>query len=339
MPMPKFLPLLPLLALAAPAEAYRPDEAAPLLALQAMDQRVAAIAHRIAIANRDICPRIDAIAGFSVHTLDQYPRKNRKTVAETFGFGDTPVILLVAPGSAAEQAGLRTGDHILALNGIRLAAAPTRKRRYARTRAFEDLLESALASGPVDIAYARAGVAATTRLQPEPGCVSRVQIVPSRRLNAGADGTYAQLTTGIVNFAEGDDELALVIAHEMAHNILGHRAALDAQNVSRGLLKIVDGSAGKIKVTEEEADYLALYLMARAGFSVDAAPGFWDRYGRAMGPSFLSDGTHPGRGARMRAAEAAIAEIRAKQRAGAPLVPDLPGRPGGPGEPPALKDS
>lgn len=319
--MPKFLSLLALLALGSPAAAQA-QNGAPLLALQAMDQRVAGIAHRIAIANRDICPRIEPIAGFAVHTLDQYKRKNRDAVARTFGFRDAPLVLLVAPDSAAARAGLKAGDHIISLNGAPLAAEPVRKTSYARTRVFEEILEAALAAGPIEIAYRRDGTDRRAMLTPEPGCVSRVQIIPSRRLNAAADGTYAQLTTGIVAFTADDDELALVVAHEMAHNILGHRAALDAQNVSRGLLKVIDGSAGKIKVTEEEADYLALYLMARAGFDIAAAPRFWDRYGRAMGPSFLSDGTHPGRGARMRAAEAAIEEIRAKQAAGLDLLPE-----------------
>jgi hypothetical protein len=321
--MPKFLLPFALLALAAPAAAA-PQAGAPLLALQAMDQRVAAIGHRIAIANRDICPKMEPVPGFAVHALDQYDRKVRAIAAATFGFADMPVVLLVAPGSAADRAGLKVGDGISAMAGQSLAAPPSKKRSYARVKAFEERLESLLAQGPVSLEVVRAGQALTITVQPETGCASRVQLIPARRLNAAADGTYAQLTTGIVDFAKSDDELALVIAHEMAHNILDHRARLDAQNVSRGLLKSFDGSAGKIKVTEEEADYLALYLIARAGFDIGAAPGFWDRYGRTMGPSFLSDGTHPGRGARMKAAKAAIAEIQAKQAAGQPLVPELP---------------
>ncbi|QPQ54446.1 peptidase M48, Ste24p [Allosphingosinicella flava] len=320
--MPKLLSFLALLALAAPLRAEEPG--APLRALQALDQRVATIGHRIALANREICPKVEPVPGFSIHALDQYDPKARKIVAATFGFTDTPVVLLVAPGSAAERAGLKVGDRIAAMAGQTLAAAPSKKRSYARIKAFEERLESLLAQGPVDLIIAGDGQARTITLQPETGCASRVQLIPARRLNASADGTYAQLTTGIVAFAKNDDELALIVAHEMAHNILGHRARLDAQNVSRGLLKTFDGSAGKIKVTEKEADYLALYLMARAGFDIGAAPGFWDRYGRAMGPGFLSDGTHPGRGARMEAAKRAIAEIQAKQAAGQPLVPELP---------------
>ena len=322
MPMPLRHAFLVFVALAAAAPGRSENAAAPLIALREMDQRVAAIAHPLAMANSDICPRTEAVAGFSVHTIDQYAPQHRKLVAETFSFSGTPVVLLVAPGGAADKAGLKVGDRIVALGGVPLKAKPSRKSSYARTKAFEEQLEALLKVGPAVLRYERSGVEGEAVIEPETGCVSRVQIIPSRRLNAAADGTYAQLTTGIVAFAADDDELALVVAHEMAHNILGHRAALDAQNVSRGLLKVFDGSAGKIKVTEEEADYLALYLMARAGFDIAAAPRFWDRYGRATGPSFLSDGTHPGRGARMRAAEAAIEEIRAKQAAGLDLLPE-----------------
>ena len=150
-----------------------------------------------------------------------------------------------------------------------------------------------------------------------------MQLLPSGRVNAGADGTYAQLTTGIVEFAANDDELALVIAHEMAHNVRGHRSWLDQRKVSRGLLKSLDGSAGKIRKTEVEADYLALYFVERAGFRAEAAPGFWRRYGPGSLLEIFSDGTHPGRASRISAAEQTIREIRSKRQANLPLTPVL----------------
>ena len=43
--------------------------------------------------------------------------------------------------------------------------------------------------------------------------------VPTR---AFADGTKVFLTRGMMRFAQSDEELALVVAHETAHNIMGH---------------------------------------------------------------------------------------------------------------------
>jgi membrane-associated protease RseP (regulator of RpoE activity) len=294
-----------------------------LLALQDMDRRVAVIGHRLARANLDICPRTMPLSGMLVHVLDQYSGNARPVAAATFGLADDPALLVVVPDGAAAAAGLRAGDTLLAVGGQTFPAAGSRRKgNYGRVQQVEEVLLAGLAKGPLQIDYRRDGAAHTATLGQELGCLSRVQLVPSTRLNASADGTYVQVTSRIVEFTRSDDELALVIAHEMAHNILGHRMELDRQKVSRGILKTFDGSAGKIKVTEVEADHLALYLVARAGFALDAAPAFWDRYGRKAGLGIFSDGTHPGRSSRVAAAEKTIAEIRLKQAQGLPLVPN-----------------
>ena len=90
------------------------------------------------------------------------------------------------------------------------------------------------------------------------------------------------------------------------------------------MLRALDGSAAKIRQTEMEADYLALYMLARARFDVAAAPMFWQRSGPSGFFETFSDGTHPGRASRIAATARTIEEIRAKQRQGAPLMPNLP---------------
>jgi hypothetical protein len=260
-----------------------------------------------------------------VHAVDQYPALARRAVVSTFGIGDEPAVLVVVPGSAAARAGLQAGDGIVSVAGKAFPLkGPRRKASYDRVQEFEEFLLASLAAGPVQVEFVRDGARRSAVLEPESGCISRVQLVPSAKLNASADGTYAQLTSGIVNFARSDDEIALVVAHEMAHNILGHRVRLNEQKISRGILKSIDGSAAKIRKTEVEADYLALYLLARAGYDIDVAPGFWQRYGPAAFFEIFSEGTHPGRATRVAATRRTIEEIRAKQRQGAPLIPNLP---------------
>ena len=135
--------------------------------------------------------------------------------------------------------------------------------------------------------------------------------MPGKRLNASADGTYVQLTTAVIDFVRNDDELALVIAHELSHNILKHREKLDAQGVSRGLFRSFGKNPGRIRATENEADRLALRLMHKAGFDIAVAPAFWDRFGRETSHGIFSDGTHASRKERVAIAEAEIAAIRA----------------------------
>lgn len=265
------------------------------------------------------------LSGMLVHAVDQYPASARASVVSTFGLGDEPAVLVVVPGSAAARAGLQVGDSIVSVGGRDFPLEPSKKKAsYQRVQEFEEFLLASLAAGPVSVEYVRSGARRSAVLESEPGCISRVQLIPSAKLNASADGTYAQITSGIVNFARGDDEIALVVAHEMAHNILGHRVRLNEQKISRGLLKALDGSAGKIRKTEVEADYLALYLLARAGYDIDVAPGFWQRYGPSAFFEIFSEGTHPGRATRVAATRRTIEEIRQKQRQGAPLIPSLP---------------
>ena len=314
-------PSLVLAALCLSAGAIAAPEA-PLLALQSMDERVATVAHRLALANADICPRTMPLSGMLLHSLDQYPAGDRRLIAAVFGVGEQPAVLTLVRGSPADRAGLRTRDAIHSIGGRAIPPARSgNKASYARVQAVEEILLASMAAGPVEIEFSRDGSRRSAILQPETGCLSRVQLVPSSKLNAKADGTYAQLTTGIVEQVRSDHELALVVAHEMAHNALGHRVRLDRQKVSRGVLRGLDGSAAKIRQTETEADYLALYMLARAGYDPEVAAPFWQRVGPSGFLEMFSDGTHPGRAARIAATARTIEEIRRKQRQGAPLLP------------------
>jgi predicted Zn-dependent protease len=49
-----------------------------------------------------------------------------------------------------------------------------------------------------------------------------VVLSESDAVNAFADGEKVVITKGMMRFVENDRELSLVIAHEMAHNAMGH---------------------------------------------------------------------------------------------------------------------
>ena len=61
--------------------------------------------------------------------------------------------------------------------------------------------------------------------------------------------------------------------------------------------------------------------MARAGFKIEVAPQLWRRMA-ALIPRSSKASTHPAPPERIAAMEQTVAEIRAKQAAGQPLVPD-----------------
>ncbi len=255
---------------------------AGILALQAQDMRVATIGHRIATENTARCPVRAAQSGLVLHSLGQYGAANRAVMSGQFGVSPYPTIWGVVPGSAAARAGLYEGDVITAVNGVAMPNAVTRKPSYKVVEVAENALEAAFAKGPATLSLGRTTGVKSVRLSPALACPSLFQIVPGSKLTATAAGRYVQLSSAIVEATRDDDELAFIIAHEMAHNILDHKAQL----------KTKGREAKNIRSTEIEADEFGLTLMHGAGYDPQAAPRFWARMGDRMDAGFLRDGTH-----------------------------------------------
>lgn len=138
-------------------------------------------------------------------------------------------------------------------------------------------------------------------------CNYEVAIIKRVGMNAFADRERISITSDMVRFAKKDAELAFVIGHEVAHNLLGHQAPRD--EADRHQLEI-------------EADYVGLYLVARAGYNLDEAAGLLDRMASAFSDLSRTTPTHPTFGGRYLATTSTLAEIRRKQQAGLPLIPD-----------------
>jgi predicted Zn-dependent protease len=166
-----------------------------------------------------------------------------------------------------------------------------------------------------------------------------------RGLNAHADGQNVVIYPAMIDFARNDNHLAFVIAHEFAHNIMQHVAATQ-NNVTIGALlgtmaDVAAGAAGantqgvfsKVgsqqgmlrysSAFEAEADYVGLYILARAGYKIEEAPDFWRIMSQAQPDAIYVSSSHPNNPARTIAMTKTVAEIRAKQRAGQPLIPNI----------------
>ena len=243
-----------------------------LLDAQAQDAGVAAIAYRLQTAGVGLCREVAPQSGVLLHDLTQYPASQRATAKSAFGLEERPVVLSVVGGSAGEKAGLRAGDHIVDIDDRVPASAPDAGEALAR----------AMATPPATLRIERGGERISLRLAGAAGCASIVQVIPGTKPNATADGTYVQITAAVIAEARDDGELASIIAHEMAHNILQHRVWLD----KRGR------TVRNIRATEIEADRLSVYLVARAGYNAYAPAQFWEHFGAKTGLGILSDGTH-----------------------------------------------
>lgn len=131
-------------------------------------------------------------------------------------------------------------------------------------------------------------------------------------VNAWTDGESVWITRGMMRFLKNDDELAVVLAHEMAHAYRGHMAYLRVKQIlglalgitaeifapgsGRAVGLLLDAATKKFdRDQEREADLYGLIWASKAGFNVYAAKQIWRRMAIEMPEStergFLS--SHP----------------------------------------------
>lgn len=297
------------------------DPARRLSTLTALDERVARVAFRLSDANVALCPTVRQSAGWALHSARQYSLELRPHAESRFGLeGDLPGVLVAPPGSPAAEAGLRQGDLILKAGEVPLAVGDGRP-----TPEFEGLarniavVDAALARGPTTFNVRRDGAVIQKIVTPERACGYEVQLNPSDELNARADGRRLFISTALAGFAQSDDELAVILGHELAHHVLGHRTWSDVGGVGRSstTVEVAEGEGGK----ERQADRVGLFLLARAGYDPAVAAPFWRRFGASNWRVRYPQLEHASAESRARTLETVQAEIAGKQASGESLVP------------------
>lgn len=299
------------------------DEALRLAALTDLDQGVARVAWRLSDANTDLCPVVRRSAGWVLHSARQYSLALRPHAVGRFGLrGDLPGVLAAPEGSPAAEAGLRTGDLLLAVGGVPLrAGASAAEASYEGLEANIRLIDAAMADGPTIFTVTRGAETFDVTVQPRRTCGYEVQLNPSDELNARADGRRLFISTALAGFAESDDELAVILGHELAHHVLRHRRWNDAGGAARQTNDEARTAEGGEGDGERQADRVGLFLMARAGFDPAVAAPFWRRFGESNWRVRHPQLGHASAGSRARALEEVRREIEAKRRAGGELLP------------------
>ena len=285
-------------------------------ALAAQEVRLATIAYRIAVANAQVCQRREILTGLVLHDLTRYDRAVRPAVSRAFsvtgGFG----VLGIVPGSVAAKAGLRVDDEIIQVGSVTVDdyAAATRPKSYHRMDQFHALLQAAADRGWTEVVVRRDGRLLRVPLQAQFGCGGKLALTSSSTRNAWSDGQHIVVTTGLIGLSRSDDELAFVIAHEMAHNVLGHSGEGKER---RGIFGVSSAKRGEI-----EADSYAVHLMGNAGYMPAGGISFLQNASRRLWWNISLD--HPSFGRRIKVVLAAMeaANRSAAQRASAtpPIV-------------------
>ena len=297
------------------------DSVAELSALQSLDARVADVAWRIVSRAVDLCPLRRPALGLALHDLSQYTPASRDAARAAFGLSETrPAVLSVAQGSPAKFAGIQPNDVILAVNGRDFMSdvesdsvsrgGSARYERVDRATAALEALPEGVAS---HLTLLRSGETITVSLTPQTVCRSRVELVPEAAVSGNANGHVAQISGALAVWVQSEDELALAIAHEVAHNVLGHQARINREGLRGGLVLGLGGKARMRRDLEREADRLGTWMAARAGFNYRLAPAFMERVTRQAGIGALWATTHPTPANRRRHLEGVVAEITASE--------------------------
>ncbi|URW74435.1 M48 family metallopeptidase [Sphingomonas donggukensis] len=279
-----------------------------LRALQAQDARVAEVAFRLTTRAVALCPVQEPATGLSIQTADAYRGAYNAAARRLYGLDAGAGVLAVAGGSPASRAGVRVGDVIVAIAGRPLVLA--KGRDAIGSVLVRDQLVAALAGGGAVVTVQRDGTRRDVRIVAVPSCASRFEVTDGDDLSGAADGRVIQISSGLIDAADTDDALAAVIAHELAHNVLGHRARLESQRVSKRT------RLRWSRALEIEADRFSLRLLDRAGVAPAAAVDFWQDYARRLARRIDGRGTHPDWEARLSAMRD---EARAIDAARAPL--------------------
>ncbi|MFC6281987.1 MULTISPECIES: M48 family metallopeptidase [Polaromonas] len=162
----------------------------------------------------------------------------------------------------------------------------------------------------------------------------QVNLLNSKEINAFCmPGGKIAFYTGIIDQLKlTDDEVAMIMGHEMAHALREHARAriaksqgtgtllsLGAQLLGLGQLGDMAASVGTQLLTlrfsredETDADLVGLELAARAGYNPQASVSLWEKMGQAGGaaggPSFLS--THPSGPQRIQQLQANVPKVQ-----------------------------
>jgi hypothetical protein len=258
----------------------------------------------------------------------------RNAAHKLYGISNVLQVLHVMKHSAAERAGLLQGDIPLAVNGW---AVPVGK--HAGRDFLSRLEEESREGRELSLKIMREGNELTYDIVPDAVCAYRIALSSQDIVNAFADGENVVITRGMMRFTESDNELALVVSHELAHNVMKHIRA-KTQNLMLGtVLDVVAavfgvntrGTFGNLTAQaysqdfEAEADYVGLYMMALTGLDIENAPHFWRRMAAIHPGSIESDfmSSHPATPERFVALEKIVDEINGKIASGQPLEPEL----------------
>lgn len=301
---------------------YGLHKATPRIDPESLQRRLYDVGLPLLAAAVEWCPfERDATYGFLLG--------NRPVAGDAVNQGTrtVPVVAYLHPRLPAALVGLAVGDRIITVNTTNVeaeSAEAIRQRIHRLTRARIQ---------PLQLDVEREAGRKTMVLWAQPACSYLLQLLESDVINGMSNGRVIAVTTGAMRTFSQDDELAWILAHEIGHNILSHAQNAQLQMMLDRLLGTTVGTTSNAtpspdpRSLEAEADYVGAYLLARAGYDLDAVERVWEQMRRLEGRQPAGQRgishTHPTTVERLAAFRGTRGEIEAKRRRGELLQPQF----------------
>lgn len=299
--------------------------------LLAQQARVWDVGYPLLGRGAGLCPdQVRANFGFQAWTRWDIGGQYQIASMSVYGLDDQVRVVHVLPASPAAEAGLRAGDVIERVGWHEI---PSGKTAGAALQQVID--REATAGTPLAFHVRRGEQRFTIDMVPRPQCDFALILTESDQINAFFNGRQVYVTDGLARFLGKDSELAAVIAHVLGHAMLAHvgetsktdelverleswrAAALDEETRDRLQEAGITPEARPFTLAQEiQADRLALELMSRAGYSLDAAPAVWRRFAAVERGAVLLRDFHPVTPERLEAFEDLVSWAPAAATAG-----------------------
>ena len=316
-------------------------------------QRVEDVGHALLAAATPFCPGgLAPRVGVRFANVHSFPPEDQEA-ARSLGFTDTLVIVGVARGSTAARHGFLPGDRVVAVDGgppprgpnavSQLASTVAGRPTYAPRLTLEQGPAGFIADvgSPGNAAVATAATAARdggqlrVAMPADTACGFNLVVARNDDLDAWTDGVNVTVTSAMLRFVADDDELAAVLAHEIAHTALRHVPAQQKNPATDGQPSAIgDGAMVYSQDFEGDADYAAMYVLARAGRPIATVANLWRRLAQGNPAGMKYASAHPTTPDRFVRLEVVSREIEQQIARGAELRPAMrdgspsPGSPG-----------
>ncbi|WP_039390890.1 M48 family metalloprotease [Novosphingobium sp. MBES04] len=241
------------------------------------------------------CTKLSQASGMTLDYLGAYNRGDQDLVARMTGLGALPVVIGVAVGSPAYEAGIRPGDELEAIGPKTIGQVLAEMEHPSLLSGrLEDLLAQQSADRPTELSMRRDGISRVVNVHQIGLCATRFVLKTGGGMNAYGDSDRVAITSKILKSAQDDNELAIIAGHEFAHIVAGDSRARN--------LKLR-------RAMEDRADLLGVDLARCAGFDAASGLDWWRRYNRKDWKRWLRGPSHRNTHDRIELMEEHLADV------------------------------